>query len=119
MIQEDYGVAASVGRELLSGKLGQAQRAPMRFSYEAVNHVVRVVEMSRHRAVRSDAEDARSLARARARVAQLNDAFALGGILLGVRDLHDGHPFVIELAKQLHDFFPLTGVQVSRRLIGE
>ena len=44
MIQKDYGpyVAASVGQELLSVKFGQAQRAPIRFSHEAVNHVVRV-----------------------------------------------------------------------------
>ena len=36
-----------------------------------------------------------------------------------MRDLHDGHAFIIELAKQLHDFFALTGVQVSRGLISE
>ena len=58
MIQEDYGayVAASVGQELLSVKFGQAQCARIRFSHEAVNHVVRVEEKSGHRAVWSNAE---------------------------------------------------------------
>jgi len=63
MIQEDYGayVAASLGWELLS----------MRFSHEAVNHVVRVKEISRHRPVWSDAPD--EDARARARNVELVD----------------------------------------------
>ena len=52
-------------------------------------------------------------------VAQLNDAFPVRSVFVRVRDLHDGHAFIIELAKQLHDFFALTGVQVSRRLISE
>jgi hypothetical protein len=66
MIQEDYRayVAASVGQELLDGKLGQAQRAAMRFSHEAVDYIVRVEEKSGHRAVRSNAPD---LADSRAR----------------------------------------------------
>ena len=66
MIQEDCGVyvVASVGQELLSGKLEQAQRAAMRVSHEAVNHVVGVEEKSGHRAVWSNAPD---LAGARAR----------------------------------------------------
>ena len=81
MIQEDYGayVAASVGQELLSGKFGQAQRAPIRFSHEAVNHVVRVEEKSGHRPVRSNAVDIRTLegARARARNVELNEGAVL------------------------------------------
>ena len=81
MIQEDYGayVAASVGQELLSVKLGQAQRAPIRFSHEAVNHVVRVEEKSGHRPVRSNAVDVRTLegARARARNVELNERAVL------------------------------------------
>ena len=77
MIQEDYGVylAASVGQSLLSGKLGQPQRASMRFSHEAVNHVVRVEEKSRHRPVWSNAED--EDARARAWNVELNDGAVL------------------------------------------
>ena len=76
-IQEDYGVylAASVGQDLLSGKLGQPQRASMRFSDEAVNHVVRVKEISRHRPAWSNAED--EDARARARNIELNDGAVL------------------------------------------
>jgi hypothetical protein len=81
MIQENYGayVAASVGQELLSGKLGQAQRAPMRFSHEAMNHVVRVEVKSGHRPVRSNAVDVRTLARARARTrnVELNEGAVL------------------------------------------
>ena len=65
MIQED-DVAAAVGQELLSGKLGQAQRAPIRVSHEPVNHVVRVQEKSGDCAVRSNAVDVRTLAWARA-----------------------------------------------------
>src|SRR5438477_1502433 len=52
-------------------------------------------------------------------VAQLNNAFAIGSVLLRMRDLDDGHAFIIKLAKQLHDFFALAGVQVSRGFIGE
>src|SRR5439155_25828734 len=52
-------------------------------------------------------------------VSQLNDAFAIRRVLLRVRHLHDGHAFIIELAKELHDFFALTGMQVSRGFIGE
>ena len=60
-------IAVSVGQELLSGRLEQPQRAPMRFSHEAVNHVVRVEVKSGHRPVRSNAVDVRTLERARAR----------------------------------------------------
>src|SRR5206468_777172 len=52
-------------------------------------------------------------------VAQLNHPLSIRCIFLRVRDLNDGHAFVIELAKQLHDFFALTGVQVSRGFVGE
>src|SRR5438067_553251 len=52
-------------------------------------------------------------------VAQLNDALPVRRVFLRVRHLNDGHAFVIELAKQLHDFFALTGVQVSRGFISE
>src|SRR5437867_10283818 len=52
-------------------------------------------------------------------VAQLNDAFAVRSVFLRVRDLNDGHAVVIEFPKQLHDFFALARVQVSRRLVGE
>ena len=76
MIQEDYGayVTASVGQKLLSGKLGQAQRAAMRLSHEAVNDIGRVEVESGHRPVWSNAVDVRTLegARARARNVELN-----------------------------------------------
>ncbi len=77
MIQEDYGAyaAAAIGQELLSAKLGQAHRDPIRVSHEAVNHVVRVPEISRHRPAWSNAED--EDARARARNVELNDGAVL------------------------------------------
>lgn len=64
MIQEDYGayVAALVGQELLS-------------SHEAVNHVVRVKEISRDRPAWSNAED--EDARSRARNVELDDGAVL------------------------------------------
>ena len=42
MIQEDYGayVSSIDRRELLFSNFGQAQRASIRFSHEAVNHIV-------------------------------------------------------------------------------
>src|SRR5207249_7351067 len=52
-------------------------------------------------------------------VPKLNNAFPIRCVFLRVRDLNDGHAFVIELAKQLHDFFALTGVQVSRGFVSE
>ena len=72
-----WRLRSSIDRqELLFGNFGQAQRAAIRFSHEAVNHVVRVKEKSGHRPVRSDAVDVRTLegARARARNVELNDA---------------------------------------------
>ena len=33
-------LAASIGEQLLFSNFGQAQRASMRFSHEAVNHIV-------------------------------------------------------------------------------
>ena len=72
-------LAASIGEELLFGKFGQAQRAPIRVSHESVNHVVRVVRKSRHSPVWSDAESIGALAgsRARARNVELNDGAVL------------------------------------------
>src|SRR5205814_3143378 len=52
-------------------------------------------------------------------IAELNDWFAVGGILLGVRDLHDRHALLVQLTEELHDLFALAGVQVSGRFIGE
>jgi hypothetical protein len=51
----------------------------MRFSHEAVNHVVRVQEKSGHRPVRSNAVDVRTLegTRARAWNVELNDGAVL------------------------------------------
>jgi hypothetical protein len=67
---QNYGVAASVDKELL---FGQAQRA-MRFTHEAVNHVVRIEVESGHRPVGSNAVGVRTLegACARARNVELN-----------------------------------------------
>ena len=72
-------LAASIGEQLLSGNFGQAQRASMRFSHEAVNHIVRVEVKSGHRPVRSNAVDVRTLegARARARNIELNELAVL------------------------------------------
>src|SRR6266566_5515813 len=52
-------------------------------------------------------------------IAQLNDAFPIRSVFVRVCDLHNGHAFAIELAKQLHDFLALTGVQVSRGFVSE
>src|SRR5438034_5686042 len=52
-------------------------------------------------------------------VAQLNHPLSIRCIFLRVRDLDDGHAFIIELAKQLHDFFALAGVQISSGFVGE
>ena len=52
-------------------------------------------------------------------VAQLDDAIAIGGVFLRMRDLHDGRPFGVQLLEQLHDFFGLAGVQVAGRLVGQ
>src|SRR6266496_6099826 len=52
-------------------------------------------------------------------IAQLDDAFAVGGILLGVRDLHNCHSLLVQLTEELHDFLALTGVQVPCRFIGK
>src|SRR4029077_8508685 len=51
-------------------------------------------------------------------IPQLNDAFAIGRVLLRVRDLHDGHALFVQLAEELHDFFTLAGVQIACGLIG-
>ena len=69
MIQEDYGAYL----------VSQTQRAPIRFSHEAVNHIVRVKEESGHGPVRSNAVDIRTLegARARARNVELNELAVL------------------------------------------
>ena len=67
-----------VGQELLSVKFGQAQH-PIRFSHEAVNHVVRVEVKSGHRPVRSNAVDVRPLEGpcARARNVELDEGTVL------------------------------------------
>src|SRR4029077_17327892 len=52
-------------------------------------------------------------------IPQLNDAFAVGGVFLGVRHLHDGHALFIQLAEELHDLFALAGVQVPSRFISK
>ena len=71
-------VAASVGQQLLSVKFARAQRS-IRFSHEAVNHIVRVEEESGHRPVRSNAVDVRTLegACACARNIELNELAVL------------------------------------------
>jgi hypothetical protein len=86
LIQQDYGVAVSIGQELLSVKFGRAQ-CPIRFSHEAVNHAVWVEEKSDHRAVRSNAPD---LAGVRARTRRVKGGNGLrrycGGYCQGDQD---------------------------------
>ena len=61
----DYkSIGLSVGLNLLLLLRKLAHRAAMLFSHEPVNRVVRVPEKSDRRAVRSNAVDVRSLARA-------------------------------------------------------
>jgi hypothetical protein len=69
---------AAVGRELLAVKFWRGQRR-IRFSHEAVNHVVRVEKESGHRPVWSNAVDVRTLAGAcaRARNVELNERAVL------------------------------------------
>src|SRR5215831_11216693 len=52
-------------------------------------------------------------------VAQLNDAFAIGGVLFGMSHLRDCHALLIQSAEEFHDFLPLAGVQVAGRFIGQ
>ena len=47
----------------------------------------------------------------------MNDALVVGHIFLGVGDLQDSCAFVIQLTKELNDFFALAGVQISGRLV--
>lgn len=53
-IQEELW-RSSIGQELLSAKLQQAGCGPIRFSHEAVTHVVRIEVESGHRPVGSNA----------------------------------------------------------------
>ena len=48
-----------------------------------------------------------------------HDPVAIGGVRFGVRYLNDGDAFIIEALKHVHDFFALTGVEVSSWLVGE
>src|SRR5258707_13224828 len=52
-------------------------------------------------------------------VFQLDDAVAVGGVALGVGDLKDGGAAFVEALEKLHDLFALSGVQVSRGLVGK
>ena len=52
-------------------------------------------------------------------VAQLNDAFAVRGVFLRVRDLNDGHAFIVELAEQPHNLFALARMQIAGGFISE
>src|SRR4029450_11148052 len=72
-------LAASIGEKLLFGKFGQAQRSSRRFPHESVNRVVRTQEKPGHSSVRSNAEDKRPLAGARASAwnVELNDGAIL------------------------------------------
>ncbi len=52
-------------------------------------------------------------------IAQVNDAVAITGVFLGVRDLHDGRAFAVQALEQLHDFFALRRMQIAGRLVRE
>src|SRR4051794_1957395 len=52
-------------------------------------------------------------------VAEVDDAGAVGGVGLGVRDLDDRRPAFVELLEQLHDLLALARMQVARRLVRE
>ena len=53
-------------------------------------------------------------------IGQSDDARAEGGVLIRVGDLHHGDAVVlIELAKKLHDFAALVGVEIPGRFIGQ
>src|ERR1043166_2139726 len=52
-------------------------------------------------------------------IPKLNDAFAVGGVFLGVRDLHDCHALLIQLTEEFHNFFALAGMQVAGRFVGQ
>src|ERR1043166_1082014 len=52
-------------------------------------------------------------------VTQLNDAVAVAGVFLRVRDLNDGRALGVQLLKKLHDLFALARVQVAGRFVGE
>src|SRR5262245_54341309 len=52
-------------------------------------------------------------------VAEADDAVAVGGVLLRVRDLDDRHALGVERLEEAHDLAPLVGVEVAGRLVGE
>ena len=52
-------------------------------------------------------------------VAQLDDAIAVGRVLIRVCDLNDGCAFAVQLLEQLHDFFALAGMEVPCWFIGQ
>src|SRR5438105_7052688 len=52
-------------------------------------------------------------------IAQLEDAVAVAGVDVGVGDLDDGRPLLVEAPEQLHDLASLVGVEVARRLVGQ
>src|SRR6266436_1890555 len=52
-------------------------------------------------------------------VLELDDAMTIHGVALGVGDLNDRSPSVVEALEELHDFIALRGVQVAGGLVGE
>src|SRR5215212_2429797 len=52
-------------------------------------------------------------------VGELDDAVAVGGVHLGVRDLDDGRAGGVEPLEQLHDLAPLARMEVAGGLVGE
>ena len=50
-------------------------------------------------------------------IPQLNDAFAVGWVLFRMRDLHDGCSFRVQSVEKVYDFFALTRVKISGRLV--
>src|SRR5438046_6281348 len=52
-------------------------------------------------------------------VSQLDDAIAVGCVHIRVRHLDDGGALLVQGLEHLHNFFPLIGVQIAGRLVGQ
>src|SRR5437667_7130496 len=52
-------------------------------------------------------------------IPQADDPAAIARVFLGMRDLDDRHPFVVQLLEEAHDLAALVGVEIAGRLVGE
>ena len=50
-------------------------------------------------------------------IPQLDDAVAAGWVFFRMRDLHDGCSFSVQSVEKVHDFFAVTPVKISGRLV--